>query len=114
MEMFLAIIGGLAIAFMLAVAVLFIWLRWKILRIAERAAETVVAEAVAKPSSVPPFRIKLKQVPIDWEAPDRVEELAEPLRTAQFTEVGTFIAAAADLRLNSALPPRRSGVRHHL
>ena len=101
MKTFLAIVGGLCIAFAFGLLVLFIWLRWKIRRMAEKIGSSIdeMIEAAQK-SSVPPFRIKLASVAaLEWQSPEEIEKRAAVLREAQFREAGTFIGEPANLRL---------------
>jgi hypothetical protein len=99
---FLAVVGALALLFVLAIVALVLWLWWKVRRIARQvtdAMESLSGDAATQ-STVPPFRVTLAPVrAVEWEAPDEVEEFAAPLRSAQFVEVGTFIAEPANLRL---------------
>jgi hypothetical protein len=112
MKSFLAVVGALAIFFVLAIVALVVWLWWKIRRIARQvtgAMESLSADAAPQPS-VPPFRVTLNPVPaVEWEAPDEVEEFAAPLRVAQFDDAGTFIVVPANLRLAAfCLPQERA------
>jgi hypothetical protein len=65
MKTFLAVVGALALVFILAIVALVVWLWWKVRRIARQvtgAMESLTADARTQ-SSVPPFRVTLNPVP---------------------------------------------------
>ena len=115
MKTFLAVIGALAIAFVLAVIVLVLLIRWKIRRMAEEIVGNVQDLALAaEKSSVPPFRIRLAPVSaIEWAAPQKVKELARALRADQFADVGQFISEPANLRHVVFYHPQESAYAYH-
>jgi hypothetical protein len=109
---FLAVVGALAILFVLAIVALGVWLWWKVRRIARQmtdAMESLSGDAATQ-STVPPFRVTLAPVPaVEWEGPDEVEEFAAPLRAAQFVDAGTFIVVPANFRVAGfCLPQERA------
>ena len=109
LKTFLAVVGALAILFILAVVAMVVWLRWKVGRMARQIVGTMenANGAAAKASSVPPFRISLWPFSTsEWDEPGEVEEIAAPLREAQFTEVGTFLVRPGSLRLAAFCHPR--------
>ena len=110
MKTFLAIVGGLCIAFAFGLLILFAWLRWKIRRMAEKIGSSIEeAMEAAQKSSVPPFRIKLASVAaLEWQSPEEIEKRAAVLREAQFREAGTFIGEPANLRLAAFCHPEES------
>jgi hypothetical protein len=108
---FLAVVGALAIVFVLGVVALLLWLRWKVGRMASQIVGAMEQHtgAAAKASLVPPFRIGLTPFSaINWDDPEEIEEFAVPLREAQFTDVGTFLVVPGSLRLAAFCLPRES------
>jgi hypothetical protein len=109
---FLAVVGALALLFLLAIVALVLWFWWKVRRITRQvtdAMEGLVGDAATQ-STVPPFRITLVPVPaVEWEDPDKVEDFTAPLRAAQFVDAGTFVVAPTNLRLAAfCLPQERA------
>jgi len=109
---FLAVVGALALLFLLAIVALVVWFWWKVRRITRQVTDAMesLAGDAATPATVPPFRVTLAPVPaVEWEAPEKVEEFAAPLRAAQFVEAGSFIVEPTTLRLAAfCLPQERA------
>jgi hypothetical protein len=102
----LMIIGGLVVLVVVTAVLGLLWLRWKIRKLGGKFGEMLDSLQAGGP---PPMRIKLEAVSaVDWEDPDAVDKLLQPLREVGFTDIGTYVIAAIDTRAHALQQPAES------
>lgn len=100
MKLFLIIVGALVTAFVLCLLIGILWLRRLLRKLGGSIENQLEGLAAAMEQSIPPFRINLKRLPaVEWQQPDEAALLIEPLRQAQFDEVGSFAIQPGDVAL---------------
>lgn len=100
MKLFLIIVGALVTAFVLCLLILVLWLRWMMRKLRGSVEGQLDDLAEAMERNIPPFRVKLERLPaVEWQQPEKAAELIEPLRQAQFGEIGRFAVQPGEFSL---------------
>ncbi|MCA8998596.1 MAG: hypothetical protein KDA80_16470 [Planctomycetaceae bacterium] len=107
---FLKMVGAVVVAFIICVALLYVWIRWKIHSFAQNLSDSFEGAlkgiGAAAMGGVPPLRIKLLRLQNhEWTMSEKIREYTESFKSAGYQMIGDFDVEPAMMELRAFVHP---------